>query len=238
MLYVAFTRAVERLHILANKSPGNTARTVNEWLEKFTSGFLKTKGDSFYESGTPAKKVSTEKEKSVSIFALEALRFNASDNLVKIKPSYLNNSDETENAKQQGILIHWLLSKIKTPEDIEKAIELACIQGLLNKDEIPELKIKLQTIVAHPQLGPFFTSGSNCRIESEIITSAGELLRPDRIVFEKEQTLLIDYKTGQRNDKKYLKQLAGYEDALISMGYSNIKKLILYIDEIELVEVN
>jgi hypothetical protein len=74
-------------------------------------------------------------------------------------------------------------------------------------------------------------------MEAELITQNGELLRPDRVIFDSDSTLLIDYKTGKENNSVYFKQLNKYEAALISMGYKNIRKVLVYIDDLTVVEV-
>ena len=61
-------------------------------------------------------------------------------------------------------------------------------------------------------------------------------LRPDRIVFNKDnKAIIIDYKTGNPNSY-HKKQLDEYENALKKMGYSTLKKLLVYI-ETEVVNV-
>lgn len=71
----------------------------------------------------------------------------------------------------------------------------------------------------------------------EIATFSGEVLRPDRIILEENLTTIIDYKTGRENNKKYFKQLLKYRDAMINMGYNNIKSLLVYIDDLTIVEL-
>ncbi|NBU04994.1 MAG: hypothetical protein EBT39_01385, partial [Sphingobacteriia bacterium] len=73
------------------------------------------------------------------------------------------------------------------------------------------------------------------KLESEIITVTGELLRPDRIVFNSNETIIIDYKTGKENNSVYFKQLIKYQNALIEMGYKNIKKILVYTDNLTVV---
>lgn len=75
------------------------------------------------------------------------------------------------------------------------------------------------------------------KIEAELITSEGEVLRPDRLCFKPDEILLIDYKTGQENNNKYFKQLHRYEQALLKMNLKNIRKYIVYIDTARVVEV-
>ncbi len=65
----------------------------------------------------------------------------------------------------------------------------------------------------------------------------GEILRPDRIVISQNEVCIIDYKTGKENTPKYQRQLKDYEWAFQKMGYQNIKKLLVYIEDFKVIEV-
>ncbi|HTO35444.1 MAG TPA: PD-(D/E)XK nuclease family protein, partial [Flavobacterium sp.] len=57
------------------------------------------------------------------------------------------------------------------------------------------------------------------------------LLKPDRVVINSQnEVLLIDYKTGNKNSS-HKKQLETYENAIESMGYKVSKKVLVYIGE-------
>ena len=237
LLYVAFTRAVERLHIITKSAYSNKQAGVNEWIEKYMSTNYKEKEGGEYVIGNPLKKQSKHKQTELSGFKLQALEFTTASDVIRIKAAYLNNTESSEEAKKTGLLIHWLLSKIKVQEDSDSALETACMEGLITREELPVLKKKLIEITSHPDLKPYFLPGLKCKLEAELVTQQGELLRPDRIVFTENETVLMDYKTGKQNTKNYMKQLFKYESALVSMGYSNIKKLLVYVDDMKVVDV-
>ncbi len=72
--------------------------------------------------------------------------------------------------------------------------------------------------------------------EKDILLAGGHTVRPDRLVFRKHEVIIIDYKTGQE-EEYHQQQLNGYAGKLQQMGYTNIKKYLLYIDEEKVVEV-
>jgi ATP-dependent exoDNAse (exonuclease V) beta subunit len=53
------------------------------------------------------------------------------------------------------------------------------------------------------------------------------------VVISDNNAVVIDYKTGKKNAQKYHAQMQDYEYALLSLGYSSVKKLLLYIQEQE-----
>ena len=235
LLYVAFTRAIERLHIIASSSKGNTQKSVCDWLKIYLNENYKSVSPDYYEIETALPKYSLEKENNLSTFTLKPLEFDTPPNIIQIKPSYLNNNHDIENAKKQGILIHWLLSKIKDKSQVKTALQLALLEGILVENEKDKLEKLIIELIEHPELNLYFLPNVNCKLESEIITATGELLRPDRIVFNSNETIIIDYKTGKENNSLYFKQLINYQNALIEMGYKNIKKILVYTDNLTVV---
>ena len=238
LLYVAFTRAIERLHIICIGSNNMRANNVSEWLEAFARKNLNAIDGASFASGRLSLKQTKHQTASLNNFDLAPLSFTTASNTIQIKASYLNNTEEVESAKRQGLLLHWLLSKIIAVPDIERAVELAFMEGLLAEKEIAELTLKLNGILHHPQIKEFFAGNLECKLEAELITQNGEILRPDRIIYEADAIILIDYKTGKENTTKYHQQLIKYEDALISMGHKKITKILIYLDELQVINLN
>lgn len=237
LLYVAFTRAVERLHIISTQPEGYRQETVATWIESYLEENPVNRSDYEFTIGNAEPKQLKKEERHVGEFTLNKLEFNTRKDAIRIKASYLNNSEESEHAKKQGVLIHRLLSNIKTSGDIEKSLDSAAAEGVITSEEAPKYREKLQQITDHPSLITFFHENNISKLEAELVTQMGEVLRPDRVVFEPNQVTIIDYKTGQRQDEKYLKQLLKYETALMAMGHRKIKKLLVYTDEMVVVEL-
>jgi hypothetical protein len=66
--------------------------------------------------------------------------------------------------------------------------------------------------------------------EAGIFDDDGQFYRPDRIVITQHETVVMDYKTG-RQYARHQSQMELYGNLLHRMGYQNVKKLILYLDE-------
>ena len=127
------------------------------------------------------------------------------------------------------------MSKIKDKSQVKTALQLALLEGILVENEKDKLEKLIIELIEHPELNLYFLPNVNCKLESEIITATGELLRPDRIVFNSNETIIIDYKTGKENNSLYFKQLINYQNALIEMEYKNIKKILVYTDNLTVV---
>ena len=140
---------------------------------------------------------------------------------------------DTAQAKaiEKGNLLHLILSKIKTKNDIEAAFEDFVVNGTLSIEQVTELKNTLQSIVEHPDLKNYFSPEYKIRNEQEIISANGEISRPDRLVFlDEKNVVLIDYKTGAESSQHVL-QLDDYAQSLNEMGYDVAKKILIYTNE-------
>lgn len=234
LLYVAFTRAVDRLHIVAASSETNKQQLINQWLEKYLINKNGSNPDNFYELGIKQNKISTHTKKQLEHYSLLPLSFDTNTTSIQIKSDFFNSGSESEKAKRQGLIFHSILSKIKSKKDLDNALQSALMEGCISSLEILPIKQKIIEIIDHHLLNEYFQENTNSKLESELITVNGEVFRPDKLVFTKNETVIIDYKTGKQNHKKYYDQMIRYENAIKSLGHSNIKKILVYIDPVEI----
>lgn len=238
LLYVAFTRAVERLHIITTAKERSTGTSVGNWIDTYISGLKQSGETTFFETGELKPKQITHKKNTLSSFDITPIQFIKDAGVIHIKSDFLSGFGDSEKAKKQGIIFHHIMSKIYSENDVEDALQNALLIGLINSEETSVLKEKISALINNKQLKPFFANTGEMKIERELVTSAGEVLRPDRIVFTDNEAIIIDYKTGVENMKKYNKQMLGYENALKEMGHVNVRKLLVYIDSNEVVELS
>ena len=135
-----------------------------------------------------------------------------------------------EKAIEKGNLIHKLMSQIKSKIDVEITMNQFLEDGIINTNQYKELNSIILTIINHPELKEYYNLGIVSYNEREIIQKRGGNLIPDRIVLNKDnKAVIIDYKSG--SPKNYHEnQLNSYEKALNNMGYSTLKKLLVYIE--------
>ena len=236
MLYVDFTRAVDRLHIISPELKKKSTKNCHTWLVDYA----KTQ-ETFNEANHVLEFGSlTNKQKNVhQKVGLEQLQisdlvFNQNPDVIQIKgASTYSANEEVTKAREYGILVHYILSKIKTKEDVESVILNAVLAGDITEEESHKMKAEIQQLVSIQSIAPYFDKGVTIKNELEILTSTGEVLRPDRVVIANNHAVVIDYKTGKKNAQKYHAQMQDYEFALLSLGYMSVKKVLLYIQEQE-----
>ena len=242
ILYVALTRASEQLYILTKKPSGDISETRN-YPEYFAS-FLhqsETWNDevSEYSFGTFSKKEVSKKSKGnfkpVPLIEYSKKHREQTIHLRK-KSVEIWDTENPEKNIEWGNTVHYVLSKIISANDIEKVIFEIKESGFIEADKIDELKEKIHSIITHPLLSEYYKTGVNALNESEILMTEGNILRPDRIVLENKNAIIIDYKTGSKKDF-HAEQINGYAEALKKMGFQDIRKLLVYVNNNQVEEI-
>jgi ATP-dependent exoDNAse (exonuclease V) beta subunit len=143
-----------------------------------------------------------------------------------------------QEAISYGNVIHEVLSYIQTKADIDLAVKKALENGLIASKQKDLVEKTIGEIVNHKDLAVFFEEKNTVFNEQTIIQKQGDLVKPDRMVLRNNQEMyLLDYKTG-KYVPSHQQQLQKYQEAIEQMGYTVIKKALIYIgNEIEIVNL-
>lgn len=236
LLYVGFTRAVERLHIISPASNKDSVNHIGSWLKSFAQMNENYNSDlSSITFGQITEKTSSSAHHKIQTYAMNPIHFNTSHEAIELKgSSRYQVSDEIEKAKEHGVLVHYILSQIKTLEEIPEKIKKSVVQGNLNPEEAIKIQNNIINLLSISELHSFYQPELDSRNEIEILTETGDVLRPDRVIIQNQQATIIDYKTGKKNPAKYHAQMKSYETAMNELGFQNVKKILVYIDENEI----
>lgn len=240
MLYVNFTRAVDRLHIISPKPNTNVANSCYTWLIEYALNQPQfDKLENKIEFGElKHKKENAHVQLKLEQLQIPTLNFNE-ENPIKIKKSSaFNSSEEVTKAREYGILVHYILSQINSKNDIDLVVEKSILNGEITQSEAELIKKDLKNILINTKISKYFESNLIVKNEFEILTDTGEILRPDRVIIIDNEAIVIDYKTGMKNASKYHSQMQDYKNALLKLGYTSVIKIILYIHEKEVEILN
>ena len=236
LLYVTFTRAVEQLYVITEKK----ISIKNEENLNFSSGilinFLKNIGlwqtDKLkYEFGGIERigVKSLPNEKTITHTNYISNSWN-SNNISIVSNSSVLWGTEKGKSIAYGNLIHEMLSKIRTKNDIKETVNEYIFCGTIKKREGDEIEKVLQNVVNHPNLKAFFSQNNTILNEKEIVSIDKRISIPDRLIINKNEVIILDYKTGKFEEKHY-NQLEGYSNLLNELGYKVLKKILVYINE-------
>ncbi len=241
LLYVTLTRAVEQLHIITKKNEDSKG---NENLKDYSGlfiNFLKSMDswplqNNSMSFGNPKKQLSRSIPQTKTVASKTFISDNTKVNIVT-NSAYLWDTEQ-ELAIEKGNLIHDIISKIKTEADINFVLNDAYNDGLIHQEQKNALTTAISAIVNHPKLREHYTNDVLIYNERDIISSTGTIIRPDRLVIDKNNiATIIDYKTGAF-DKKHEQQLITYADIIETMSLKVDNKILVYInDEITVKEI-
>ncbi len=232
--YVAMTRPRTELHIFAGGGSNTIAPLLTEFAD--SSGIMAPVPDvdGWYERGTLStldemNDLRDKKEQQAAHDEAPVLeRKDIGGYTVNAIPLQLHvRVDHASSTSiDAGLRLHGLLSRIRDRNDVARVIDEGVKHGVITTD--PDDPCSLDNVNRHvrdvildgeSRVSAWFDP--ECKVYSErTITTASaslwdedgiENLRPDRIVRRPDGTLIvIDYKSGQRDDKRYLRQLQRY----------------------------
>ena len=236
LLYVAFTRPEERLYVIV---PGEDKSKINGFIKEIieSSEFLKAKlKDYTFEFGVKGKAIHKEKKHEIKTEQLKKYISQDWYKKITIKPKHKKLKVLTDKEfafkTNWGNIVHETLSHIKTSNDITDAIDKIFIDGLITDEQREPLLQQINKLLSDEKIKKWFSDKIKIITETDILLNDGRILRPDRVVIDGEKVTVIDYKTGIEK-QEHKKQVNQYAEVLMQMGYKNIEKYLLYINEID-----
>ncbi len=146
-----------------------------------------------------------------------------------------------DKSKDRGNKVHEAFAKIRTKNDVPKAIQVLEFEGIISQKEGEDIREAIEKVINLPELQALFEEGLQIENEREILLPNGDIQRPDRVVIKDGIVYIIDYKTGKSNDPKqnhtYTEQIKNYGKLYNQMGYENVEMLLVYLEMNEVVRV-
>ena len=239
VLYVALTRPKDRLYIISQttKKP-STNGSVTDYLMSYCSANADNKvGDNHYQFGALANKELAASTSQQDV-RLEEVAYNNWRDKIAISPQAPEvwDTENPETIGEHGTIIHNILSRVETINDVDAAIGIAIRKGFITETESPSIKAEIENLFKIYGVKDLFTDFDELKNERSILLASGESYQPDRVVIKNGKTYLIDYKTGEPSPS-HEKQITHYRGLLAQMGYENIVSYLLYLKNGELVGV-
>lgn len=245
LLYVSFTRAEEGLIAFAGKpsnrqqKPGTAGDLVHDCIMNDPQ-LTKHVKDNQLTIGR-MKLLSQQGDKDE--YLPETLKHYASydwrQKLV-IKREGVEFFEETISEKRArinyGILLHRLLSHIHHQAEAQHVLTELHIQNMFTQEEKEVLEGQIQKMMKHPIVGNWFGKEWEVRTEVPVLIPGGRQSRIDRVMIGKKNTVIVDYKTGEKKEQDR-RQVEGYTGLLTQMGYPSVEGYLLYLEDMEVVQV-
>ena len=133
--------------------------------------------------------------------------------------------------------MHEAISRVFSPEDVNKVLNKMQVKGFINAKERNKLKADLDSIINDPKFIVIHDGADHIWSEQEIFIGDGKVTRPDRIIVKNGSAILIDFKTGEELPDHHL-QVTQYANVISACGYPVAETYLYYFKGNEWVKVN
>ena len=235
LLYVAFTRAVQRLYVIAKQGKEDKPNLLKDFLAGREQSRVSEDGFRealVYRFGNPdfmkPKEKESEEKKELKTDSVAGDWFGK----INIDPNptlvWQSKSDKLL-PREWGELMHQILAKIRTAGEMEFVLSPYLADGTIDTETADWIRDKFMQMTQHPQIGAAFDSVAKVKTECEILNQ-GKVLRLDRYAELPDAIYLIDYKTGLKHED-HRNQVLTYANALKKMTDKEIRSFLVYLSE-------
>ena len=146
-------------------------------------------------------------------------------------------SEDAEDARRYGVVMHRLFERIVVADDVDSAIEQLEREG----EDTAGLRSEVEAILAIEGVAELFDSKWKVMNEAEIFDGNGRAYRPDRVMIDEatNEVVVVDYKFGEYNEElhqRYSRQVGRYVRLIGDMGYA-ARGYLLYAKERKLIKI-
>lgn len=240
VFYVACTRPKSELHIIANSFKDSDKASVQTSIPLILRRFLEEEGVWEAEKTRYCFGAPTIKERPAAV--VEMAEKSPKSSVVPWQERVAIRRYSAQNWRSKeidyGNLVHEILEKVATPDDIGPVLKRFLDSGAFAEDDAKKIETILRNIVSHPELKHFFDAKNEILREISILLPENREIRPDRVVVEGRKAHIVDYKTGERR-AEHERQLSEYAETIAQMGYDVVSAKLVYIgkEEVEVFEV-
>ena len=248
LLYVAFTRAIEKLIVFTpmveikddSKSTGHLLTMfLNNFAFSTQQNFLDTNMISLKRDEGNALLEYGVNDQSTDISLLENNDFQLDEYKTSsiasrkakmvVSGEFKSLSSVDNNLRVKGSLFHEMFQNIRTVDDIENAAHNLVRKGLIPDTEEKSMISEIRDLMRKKEVSSWFSDEWEVKTEADILLKTGQLKRPDRIMFGKNKVVVVDYKFGEREEDSHIRQVLNYKQKLQQMGYRNVDAYIWYV---------
>jgi len=133
-----------------------------------------------------------------------------------------------EKSGRKGSLLHDILASASTQKEVDDYTTNLVLQGIIKEEEKQKLISSALEVLENPELKEILGKASESIVEKNIIDANGKMHRPDRVLINADEVIILDYKFTLEESDKHIEQVNNYRILLSEMGYQNIKTYLFY----------
>lgn len=237
LLYVATTRAVNELYISGMEKGKNSNVASMSEMSVLIAEFIAVQGgQNSFSMGSPTYSEAKKKDGDPLLpLQVDYERGEMAAISIKSRATTIWNESVVDKISH-GSIMHALLEEIHDAQDVEKSIEQGVRYGWIERDDAAMYIARLTELAQEPRVAAFFDREKEVLAERSILDASGKEYIPDRLLIEGERVHIMDFKTGQ-HEEKHNKQVLKYGEVLRTMGYTLGDLLLVYLDPLEIKSV-
>lgn len=234
LLYVAFTRPVDRLYFFAGKKSSEKIRPkLVDFLKQEYPEFVT---DLSIEGRIGSKPIPDLHENAnASTFTAKSLQSFLWFPDISLQSKEEESQHALNKQKRLGKQFHTMMENSTSLSAALIALESGIQKGKIDFALKAELTQYAHQLFQDPHYVEMINSGEQLD-ERTLALDEKIRLRPDKIIRSENRTIVIDFKTGEQKPE-HLKQVSDYAFALNAIGYSGIEGYLYYVGGIGLQQV-
>ncbi|MCB8999620.1 MAG: UvrD-helicase domain-containing protein [Bacteroidales bacterium] len=244
LAYVAFTRAVQELYVFA--SPGQKIKNIGDLLHEsllhenienpnypyMNAGIINHVQGKIFEYGkmeTNPRFKTSDKPASEIFESYPVVNFPQKIRLNYRSDEFFEKGKSGRSVIDYGLIMHSLMADLNHPDELEKVVEKAFMEGRIDNSGKNEILRILKEKLGKTPFPDFFGEDWKVYNERDILLPGGIEYRPDRVMTKGNFAVVVDYKFGVHKNSSNQSQIWKYMSLLKELGYSQIKGYLWYV---------
>ncbi|WP_425391939.1 UvrD-helicase domain-containing protein [Ekhidna sp.] len=240
VLYVAFTRAENALIVFADPPPSRKEKMYSTASKLLWSYFEDNTIEGWNDAsktfriGTIPIKHRKSKDEMIALANYSSNKWSNKLQVRKTGKAYYD--DEVEKSRNEGILLHQILSEIIHYEDTADVLDRYERGMQITKEDRDIYERLINNLWQNEMVKGWFDGKGEVKTEVVVLPKDGEVKRMDRVIINGNSAIVVDFKSGlsKSEDNRQLKE---YTALLSEMGY-NVEGYLLYLKSGEVIKTS
>jgi hypothetical protein len=135
---------------------------------------------------------------------------------------------EVPQGQAQGILLHEVLAAVSHPGQLDKALLQMQAAGRVSAGQVAGYRQMLTHILQLEPLCRWQNGGFKRLAERVLVLANGELKRPDLVLYNEAETIVVDFKFTEDKTEGHAAQVRGYMKWLTELGFTRVTAFLIY----------
>ncbi|MFH0757076.1 MAG: UvrD-helicase domain-containing protein [Bacteroidota bacterium] len=253
LMYVAFTRAVDVLYLGVPVSEDQGLKTTGDLLPAILdhtpenqpallplSSYMKNDKITI---GRMPEQLKIQEQKDPWQFV--AYKTNPGSRLPGLRlrsdQYFVDEQGLFRTGRGFGNMMHMVFSGIQLVEDVVPLLNKLQKEGVLSARDRPGLEKEILEMISQPGVSRWFSGeeGRSILNERSILCGDGNIVRPDRVIVDRDGVTVVDFKFGMLEKETHRDQVRNYMELLKGMRYKQVAGFIWYamLGRIEKIDV-